>query len=258
MSDASNLPAGLDAEEISSTVRRQVDVENLVLPNHGTQPSLDELRLSLSQGVKPTFSRRSRLAAKRLIDIVVSTIALIVLAPFFLILSAIIRMESPGPAIFRQVRWGKNNTKISIYKFRTMFNHLSDASGVQQTTDDDPRTTALGSFLRKNNIDELPQLFNVLIGEMSLIGPRCHAINMLAADELYEDLVPGYELRHLIRPGISGLAQCNGFRGPTTDRDLSIERVYMDLLYVRDFNLMLDLKIAWKTTVNEFKGGSGS
>lgn len=258
MSDASNLPVELDAEKIPSTVRRQVVAENQVLPSQGIQPSLDELRLSLSLGVKPTFSRRARLVAKRLIDIVVSAVALVALAPFFLILSAVIRIGSPGPAIFRQVRWGKNNTKIRIYKFRTMFDHLSDASGVQQTTDDDPRTTALGSFLRKNNIDELPQLLNVLMGEMSLIGPRCHAINMLAADELYEDLVPGYELRHLIRPGITGLAQCNGFRGPTTDRDLSIERVHMDLLYVRDFNLMLDFKIAWKTTVNEFKGGSGS
>lgn len=258
MSDTSNLPIERRESEAAPTASKPHTTEGMLLPKASIDASLDDLRLSLTKGVDINLSRRLNLTLKRAIDIVVSAAALIPLSLLFIVIAIVIRTDSSGPAIFRQVRWGKNNTKIKIFKFRSMHEHLGDSSGKEQTTDNDPRTTRIGGFLRRHNIDELPQLLNVLLGDMSLVGPRCHVPDMLANGELYEDAVPGYMLRHAMRPGITGLAQCNGFRGPTTDIDLSKERVRYDLAYVRDFSVWLDFKIAWKTMVSEFKGGTGS
>lgn len=198
-----------------------------------------------------------QLAIKRLIDICVSLIAVVTLSPVLCVLVFIIRVDSPGAAIFSQVRWGVNRTKIRVYKFRTMRTELCDASGFVQTVHNDPRLTTIGVFLRKNNLDELPQLFNVLRGDMSLIGPRCHPMGMLAAGVLYEDLIPDYHMRHLMRPGITGLAQIRGFRGPTIRTYQARARFASDVYYIKHFSLWLDFKILIATIRNEILGGSG-
>lgn len=195
--------------------------------------------------------------AKRLVDIVIAGSALLVLLPLFLVVAAAIKLESEGPVFFRQIRWGKGCKQIKIYKFRSMHAALGDTSGVQQTVRNDPRITRLGAFLRSSNLDELPQLINVLKGDMSLIGPRCHAVGMKAAGMLYEELVPNYHQRHLMRPGITGLAQMRGLRGPTDTAAKSRARIACDLHYIDHFSLLLDLKIIYGTVRNELFGGSG-
>lgn len=204
-----------------------------------------------------TSDRSMQLAAKRAIDVLVAGLALIMLSPLFVVVALAIRWESKGPVFFRQIRWGKDCKEIKIFKFRSMYADLSDATGVQQTVKNDPRVTPLGAFLRSSNLDELPQLINVLKGDMSLIGPRCHAIGMKAAGVQYEELVPNYHERHHMRPGITGLAQMRGLRGPTDTSAKSRARIACDLYYIEHYSLMLDMKIAYGTVRNELLGGSG-
>lgn len=196
-------------------------------------------------------------ALKRLMDIVLSASALLVLSPVLLAIWAAIRLESPGPAIFVQKRWGRDQVPIDVYKFRTMRADLCDPSGVSQTVTDDPRITRIGKLLRKSNLDELPQLFNVLTGSMSLVGPRCHPIGMLAGGVEYEVLVPQYHDRHLVRPGLTGVAQVMGLRGPTVDADLARKRIEADLYYVQHYGIWLDIKLILRTIWVEFRGGTG-
>jgi lipopolysaccharide/colanic/teichoic acid biosynthesis glycosyltransferase len=198
-----------------------------------------------------------RLGVKRLFDIVASVSALIVLAPFFLAIALFIKLDDGGPVFFRQIRWGLNGRKIMVFKFRSMRAEDGDPSGIQQTVKGDSRMTAIGAVLRRTNIDELPQLFNVLLGEMSLVGPRCHAVNMRAAGRLYEELVPDYHQRHIMRPGITGLAQTRGWRGPTARPLQARARIACDIYYVRHFSLLLDVKILLQTLVIELRGGTG-
>ncbi|WP_244464879.1 sugar transferase [Martelella endophytica] len=201
--------------------------------------------------------RSLHLAGKRLFDILVSFGALVALSPLFLVIAVMIKRDSPGPVFFSQVRWGRGGKKINIYKFRSMRNDLGDKSGVQQTVENDPRVTRIGNFIRRTNIDELPQLINVLKGDMSLIGPRCHAVGMLANGMLFEELVPEYHQRHVMRPGLSGLAQIRGWRGPTTRRGEARARVMCDLYYVSNYSLLLDMKILWSTLRSEIGRGTG-
>ena len=196
-------------------------------------------------------------AAKRLLDIFVSAIALIVLLPFFLAIAAAIKWESKGPVFFTQNRWGRGGRMIRIFKFRSMRTELGDVTGVAQTRRNDPRVTRIGALLRKTNLDELPQLINILLGDMSLVGPRCHVPGMLAAGMLYEDLVRDYHIRHLVRPGLTGLAQFRGYRGPTDREDLAKARFASDVEYIRDFNIWMDVKILAGTLVKEIRGGTG-
>jgi lipopolysaccharide/colanic/teichoic acid biosynthesis glycosyltransferase len=198
-----------------------------------------------------------RLGMKRLFDIAASLSALIVLAPFFLAIALFIKLDDGGPVFFRQIRWGLNGRKITVFKFRSMRTDACDPSGIQQTVKGDSRMTAIGAVLRRTNIDELPQLFNVLLGEMSLVGPRCHAVNMRAAGRLYEELVPDYHQRHIMRPGITGLAQTRGWRGPTARPLQARARIACDIYYVRHFSLLLDVKILLQTLVIELRGGTG-
>ena len=197
------------------------------------------------------------LALKRSLDISVSLSVLIFLAPVLLLIALMITLESKGSPIFSQLRWGRDGKKIRIYKFRSMRADLCDPSGVAQTVKDDPRVTRLGAFLRKTNVDELPQLFNVLIGDMSLVGPRCHAIGMLAGGVLYEDLVPSYHKRHKMRPGLTGLAQMRGLRGPTDKASRARARINADLHYIENFSFVLDIKIILGTIWSELNGGKG-
>lgn len=201
--------------------------------------------------------QNSQALAKRIIDIVISASALALLLPAFVILIFAIRLESRGPAIFTQYRWGRNSKPFRVYKFRSMAATVED-SGLRQAVRSDTRVTRLGAVLRRTNIDELPQLLNVLKGDMSLVGPRCHPIEMLAGGIPYEDLVPDYHRRHAVRPGLTGLAQVHGLRGPTTDATAAIARVKHDLEYIREFSIWLDFKIIARTLSNELRaGGTG-
>ncbi|MEL7526748.1 MAG: sugar transferase [Pseudomonadota bacterium] len=194
---------------------------------------------------------------KRALDIVGAGTGLILLIPLLLAISIAIKATSRGPVIFRQERHGLNGTVFTIFKFRTMYTHLGDGSGVAQTVCGDPRVTRVGTFLRKSNFDELPQLLNVLKGEMSLVGPRPHVPGMLAAGMAYEDFDPRYMSRHQVRPGITGLAQVSGCRGETSDPVSARKRLEFDLEYLEKQSVFLDLKIIAQTIAREFFFGNG-
>ena len=180
---------------------------------------------------------------KRATDVVFASVALALVSPLMLLVAAAVKCTSSGPALFRQRRYGLNGEEILVYKFRSMTT-TEDGAEVKQATRQDPRVTPVGRFIRKTSIDELPQLFNVLQGTMSLVGPRPHAV---AHNELYRKLISGYMIRHKVRPGITGLAQVNGMRGETETLDKMSERVRYDLEYLRYWSPWLDLKIIFKT-----------
>lgn len=200
---------------------------------------------------------RSYIKLKRIFDFCASALSLVLLAPIFLLFAVLIRLDSKGPALFTQKRWGQNGEVIEIYKFRSMRIDMCDVRGVKQTEADDPRITKIGRFIRKYNIDELPQLLNVLRGDMSIVGPRCHPVGMLAAGVTYEELVPDYHSRHLVPPGITGLAQIRGLRGPTVRPSKARARITMDLYYVQHASLGFDIKIIYLTIKNELFNSSG-
>jgi lipopolysaccharide/colanic/teichoic acid biosynthesis glycosyltransferase len=197
------------------------------------------------------------LAAKRAVDIIGAGFGLLVCAPLLIGIAVAIKMTSPGPIFFRQKRYGYHGRRFWIYKFRTMFVHLGDDRGTHQTQTDDPRVTPIGRILRKSSLDELPQLVNVLIGDMSLVGPRPHVPGMMAGGMLYEELTPYYFQRHNMRPGVTGLAQVSGYRGSTTVPLSAIERLERDLQYIARWSLWLDVSIIVRTVLRELFGGSG-
>ena len=180
---------------------------------------------------------------KRAMDIVLASLALMFFLPIMMLTAIAIKLDSPGPVIFRQNRNGFNGRKFVIFKFRTM-TVLENGSTVLQATRDDPRVTSIGRLLRSTSIDELPQLLNVLKGDMSLIGPRPHA---LAHDSYFENVLRDYAFRHHVKPGITGWAQCNGARGATPSIEHISERVKLDLWYINNWSLWLDVQILIKT-----------
>jgi len=196
-------------------------------------------------------------AVKRAIDIVASVAGLVLLSPLLLIVAAMVKLDSKGPIFFVQERWGRGGSRIRVLKFRTMEMVDCDRTGTRQTVIGDTRVSEIGGILRKTSIDELPQLVNVIKGDMSLVGPRCHPIGMLAGGMSYEKLVPNYHERHLMRPGITGLAQVNGYRGPTKDSMTAKKRIELDLEYIRRFNVWMDISIIFRTLKQEICGGSG-
>ncbi len=189
-------------------------------------------------------------AIKRLCDFVIGGVALLVLMPLFAILSIVIKLDSTGPALFYQHRQGRNQQSIKVYKFRTMYQNFSTpkptAKSFKQTQKDDPRVTRVGAFLRKTSLDELPQLFNVMQGTMSLVGPRPHPAPL---DEHFQRFIPAINSRYAVKPGLTGWAQIHGLRGETVRIEDMIARVEHDRHYIRNWTLWLDIKIIALTAV---------
>jgi Undecaprenyl-phosphate glucose phosphotransferase len=185
---------------------------------------------------------------KWLFDKIVGSLALICLSPIMLLVALAIKLDSKGPVFFKQKRYGFNNEMIEVYKFRSMYADQSDPGANKLVTKNDPRVTRVGRFIRKTSIDELPQLFNVVfIGNLSLVGPRPHALHAKAENRRYEEAVDGYFARHRVKPGITGWAQINGWRGETDSQEKIQRRVEHDLYYIENWSLALDLYILAKT-----------
>jgi polysaccharide biosynthesis protein PslA len=180
-------------------------------------------------------------------DKILATFILALISPILIVIAVLIKLDSPGPVFFRQKRYGFNNQLINMFKFRSMYVDKQDNNASQLTTKDDPRVTKLGSFLRRASLDELPQFLNVLTGEMSIVGPRPHAKEAKAAGQLYEDVVFQYAARHKVKPGITGWAQVNGWRGETDTEEKIHKRVEYDIDYINRWSLLFDLKIIAKT-----------
>ena len=185
---------------------------------------------------------------KWLFDKVVGTLALIVLSPVMLAVAIAIKLGSKGPVLFKQRRYGFNNELVEIYKFRSMYIDQADQTASKLVTRDDPRVTRVGRFIRRTSLDELPQLFNVVFtGNLSLVGPRPHAVYAKAENHLYDEAVDGYFARHRVKPGITGWAQINGWRGETDSKEKIQHRVEHDLFYIEDWSILLDIYILART-----------
>jgi Undecaprenyl-phosphate glucose phosphotransferase len=185
---------------------------------------------------------------KWLFDKIVGALALICLAPIMLLVALAIKLDSKGPVLFKQRRYGFNNEFIEIYKFRSMYVDQADATASRLVTKNDPRVTRVGRFIRKTSLDELPQLFNVVfIGNLSLVGPRPHALHAKAEDRLYDEAVDGYFARHRVKPGLTGWAQIHGWRGETDSHEKIQRRVEHDLYYIENWSISLDLHILAQT-----------
>jgi putative colanic acid biosysnthesis UDP-glucose lipid carrier transferase len=189
---------------------------------------------------------------KRTSDMVLASIILVLLSPFMLLIALGVKLGSPGPVIFKQRRYGLDGQEILVYKFRSM-TVTEDGNQIEQARKNDNRVTRLGAILRKTSMDELPQFINVLQGRMSIVGPRPHAV---AHNELYRPLIKSYMVRHKVKPGITGWAQVNGFRGETDSLEKMEARIRCDLDYLRNWSLRLDLYIIWKTIGLVFKDAS--
>ena len=180
---------------------------------------------------------------KNIEDRVIGTLLFVFALPVMALVALAIRLDSRGPVLFKQRRYGFNNELIEVYKFRSMYADQSDAAASRLVTRDDPRVTRVGRFIRRTSLDELPQLLNVLKGEMSLVGPRPHATEAKASSDLYQTVVDGYCARHRVKPGVTGWAQVNGWRGETDTHEKIQRRVEADLHYIDNWSLMLDLYI---------------
>ena len=191
--------------------------------------------------------------SKWLFDKIVGTLALILLAPVMALVALAVKLDSKGPALFRQKRYGFNNELIEVYKFRSMYTDRCDAAAVKLVSKDDPRVTRVGRIIRKTSLDELPQLFNVLLGNLSLVGPRPHAVQAKAGLQLYDEVVDGYFARHKVKPGITGWAQINGWRGETDTEEKIQKRVEHDLYYIENWSVFFDLYILLKTPMSLLK-----
>jgi Undecaprenyl-phosphate glucose phosphotransferase len=185
-------------------------------------------------------------AFKRTFDIVFSSAVIVLIFSWlFPILALMVKLSSRGPVFFKQKRLGRDNQEFTCWKFRSM--RMNKEADVKQATKDDPRVTRVGRFLRKSNLDEMPQFWNVLLGHMSVVGPRPHPIRL---NEQYRDIIDKYMVRHFVRPGITGWAQVNGFRGETRTPDLMERRVELDVWYLENWSFWLDVKVVVKTVTN--------
>lgn len=219
------------------------DFANLKLLNHSIYNLGGMPAINLNES--PLTSYPGGAFLKSVMDKTIALLAILLLGPLMLGVAAIIKLSSPGPVLFRQNRHGWNGNIIEVLKFRSM--RIHDDKTVVQAAKNDPRVTPVGKFLRRSSIDELPQLFNVLRGDMSLVGPRPHAV---AHNDYYSDKILAYMARHRIKPGITGLAQVSGYRGETETIDKMQKRVELDLDYINHWSLWLDIKILLKTPLS--------
>ncbi len=185
---------------------------------------------------------------KTLFDRVVGGLILLALAPLMALVALAIKLDSPGPVLFRQKRYGFNNERIDVFKFRSLFHDQADPLAAKVVTKNDPRVTRVGRFIRKTSLDELPQLFNVVFkGNLSLVGPRPHAVQGKLENQLFDTVVDGYFARHRVKPGITGWAQINGWRGEVDSEEKIQRRVEFDLYYIENWSVLFDLYIVLKT-----------
>ena len=259
---------GSEVEEIfvAADLRRWRDIPSLVrplaelplpvtfLPDEDTAALFAMTSRQFGSSVGVEFQRAplslSERVAKRLVDIVLGVSGIVLLMPMFVIIAIAIRLDSPGDALFRQTRRGFNSRKFKIFKFRTMTD-LEDGSTVRQAVRGDRRVTGIGAWLRRTSIDELPQLFNVVSGEMSLVGPRPHAA---AHDDYYAEQISDYAFRHHMKPGITGWAQIRGCRGETPTVQSMKERVEHDIWYIDNWSVTLDVQIILSTALEVIRG----
>ena len=191
---------------------------------------------------------------KWLFDKIIGSLMLLLLAPGMLLIALAVKLTSRGPVLFRQKRYGFNNDLIEVFKFRSMYAEQSDATAQRLVTRGDPRVTPVGRFIRKTSLDELPQLFNVVFkGNLSLVGPRPHAVHAKADDRLYDQVVDGYFARHRMKPGITGWAQINGWRGETDTEEKIQRRVEHDLHYIENWSIWFDFLILLRTPMSLLK-----
>jgi len=288
-----NLHAGSDRHKILGTIEdvkdyalaNQIDEIYCALPYYAAEKIKDIIRFSEENFIRfkivPDFKRYvskkvqvdfygripiislreepleeiSNRLIKRIFDIIFSLIVVVIIfPPLFIILWVLIRAGSPGPVLFRQYRWGKKNKRFVTYKFRTMLwerNEVDETGSYRQARKDDPRITRLGRFLRKTNIDEFPQFWNVLIGEMSVVGPRPHPepLNEISVKEISQ-----YNIRHWIKPGITGYAQVKGLRGETDEPEKMLKRIEHDILYLENWSIWEDISIILQTIACMFRG----
>lgn len=194
------------------------------------------------------------MVVKLVFDRVVGALALLALSPVMLLTAIAVKLDSKGPVLFRQKRYGFNNELIEVFKFRSMYVDQSDANAAKLVTKGDPRVTRVGRFIRKTSLDELPQLFNVVFaGNLSLVGPRPHAVQAKAENQLYDEVVDGYFARHKVKPGITGWAQINGWRGETDTQEKIQRRVEHDLYYIENWSVFFDLYILAMTPISLMK-----
>ncbi|MGF6569242.1 putative colanic acid biosysnthesis UDP-glucose lipid carrier transferase [Paraburkholderia fungorum] len=225
------------------------DVRSLTLFN---QPMVELLGVpAINLAASPITDLR--VLPKRVFDRLFALAALTALSPLMIVIAVMVKVSSPGPVFFRQKRKGIDGNQFEIYKFRSMKMHKEEAGKITQATRRDPRITAVGAFLRRTSLDELPQFINVLRGEMSVVGPRPHA---LEHDDIYKDLVKGYMHRYRIKPGITGWAQINGYRGETDRIEKMMGRVKLDLYYMQHWTFWLDIKIVVLTLWKGFAGSN--
>lgn len=239
MMESSASPSPADAEGgVSRAFPRMSRLPRIRLAIARTNP--DRSLQSVSAVTRPHLFRD---LAKRGLDLAVAGPAVLFLAPIFLLLALAIRLDSPGPVIFRQTRRGLHGKPFSILKFRSM-RVMENGGDIRQAKRNDDRVTRIGRIIRATSLDELPQLFNVLRGEMSLVGPRPHA---MAHDDHYQQLIEGYRYRHTAKPGLTGWAQVHGFRGETPELEMMVSRVHCDIWYVKNQSFWLDIQILVRT-----------
>ncbi|MCX7164836.1 MAG: undecaprenyl-phosphate glucose phosphotransferase [Rhodocyclales bacterium] len=231
-------------------IRYVPDISSFTLLNHSVSEIAGLPVINLSSSGMDSLDRLTKVIEDRVLALLI----ILVCSPLMLLIAMGVKLSSPGPVLFRQRRSGLGGETITILKFRSMVIHAEPAGGVTQARRDDPRVTPFGALLRRTSLDELPQFFNVLAGDMSIVGPRPHAVEH---NEQYKVLVSSYMARHKIKPGITGWAQVNGFRGETDTLEKMQKRVQHDLHYIENWSLWLDLKIIALTLIKGFSTPDG-